>query len=140
MCLTIRKKTKRNEMKSKYLLENKPNAQGFIVGYKLFKRYEQLLTFFHEGRVFQEDNVFSGLVKSNRISKKITDDEEELGQIYKGCHFFLTLKDAKHELRFYSIQQDKVIHKIYFKPEDLVAIGQYNKWCDSGVVMQYILK
>ena len=138
MCLNIRKKSQRNEMKRKYLTENKPNAQGFIVGYKLFKRYEQLFTFFQEGRVFQEDNVFSGLVESNRISKKIT-DEEELGQIHKGCHFFLTLKDAKHELGCYGIQHYKVIREIYFKSEDLVAIGQFNKWCDSGAVMKYIL-
>ena len=137
MCLQIRRKTQRNEMKRKYLEKNKPNAKGYIVGYKTFKTYGDRLISFYRG-----DNVYKGLFESDRHSKTLTHEEQISREISYGCHFFLTPEDAKTDIDsspMTSSETNYVIRKIYFKPEDLVAVGRFNIWCDSGVVMQYRL-
>jgi hypothetical protein len=138
MCLLIRQKTQRNKVKQVYLMSNNLHAKDMIIGYKTFKKDgDQLCTF------YKRKFVSKGLIKSDRASKSLTFYEKQEGYIEHGCHFFLTLEDAKRDLASHlMLYGDKrsVIRKIYFKPEDLVAVGCFNRWCDSGVVMQYVLK
>jgi hypothetical protein len=133
MCLYIHNNFK--EQKKKFLKKTATNKDGFIKGWKIFEYDGDLLKTPYQNRLVSRLN---GFVASDRFSKTLTYQEIDDLEIRNGCHFFLTENAARKIIRK-RIFSKWVQRTIYYKPQDLIAIGDFHGKMDCGVVMNYYL-
>ena len=107
----------------KKLHRPKVNQDGYCLGYKVLD--------LNDCSPYQGILYKRGINKSDRESTELTTQETFSGLIRNGFHLFLSLKEAKKEVLEWddNIVNTKIV-KVYFKPEDIVAIGI---WDDTGI-------
>jgi len=107
MCLVINKKVRNNNHKE----------DGYCVGYKsIYKDSNESIYRDHIYRI--------GENKSDRGDNTLTQSETLYLTVHYGFHLFLHLRDAKDKTLGYS--QRKII-KVFYKPEDVVAYGNWEE-------------
>jgi len=110
MCLVVDKSIK----------PNKPNKDGFCIGWKIVKEDNSAL--------IQDDWVYQlGENLSSRCYHSI-DGREEI-TVYEGFHLFLNKNGARklweyRKKRYDKDYTSKKLIKVFYKPEDVVAYGK----------------
>lgn len=127
MCLSIARKSQRNKVKKTFLTKNPPNSKGLIKGYKWLQdrpTYPQRYFSY-----YREIPVKFGWNISDRKNITVSKKENNRQNIEEGCHIFI-----KKPTRYINVRK---LFTVYFKPEDLVAVGYFHNPNDCAVVMKY---
>jgi hypothetical protein len=139
MCLEISINNGVNTKRVNKLIKT-VNKNGLIAGYKHFRRSLSRGTI--RSSYFSEYQWHAGLVDSGR-SKGIYVHEYNYREINHGFHIFLNKKDAlwdMHDVIGRNINSDHklFVRKVWFKPEDLVAVGKFYRTPSAVVTKLYV--
>jgi len=113
MCLVINKNVKLPKVQK----------DGYCIGYKVICTNDVSL--------YRWYRYFIGENNSSREDTFLTPDESSFGKVSHGFHIFLRLRTTKNAMYFksgyYNFSSTRKIIKVFYKPEDVVALGTWDK-------------
>ncbi len=125
MCLEICRNKSVNTKKIKNLIKTN-SENGLVFGYKHFRKNRKTGTItstYSSSFIWQPSWNFS-----SRCIKRINEDELYDGEVNRGFHIFLNKKDALWDMHDFCETNPNFkyfVRKVWFKPEDLVAVGDF---------------
>ena len=144
MCLKISNEAENTESKQKLIKTN--SEKGLLFGYKHFCRINPYITSTYMSNHFWDTK--RGWVNSNRKCRDISVNECYYREINDGFHIFLTKKDALNDLQEYcggaggdlhiTARAHFFVRKVWFKPEHLVAVGEFLDIPSAVVTKLYV--
>ena len=106
MCLVINKRVKLPKVQK----------DGYCIGYKVISNMND--------SVYQVHQYTIGLNRSTRMDKRFDEYEVYNNRIERGFHIFLRLRTATDKM-YRGISRYRKLIKVFFKPEDVVALGTW---------------